>query len=423
MSSSQSVPNGAPLSRQLNRQHPLFKLAHSIDWRAIEQQLGRVPCDEGGRPSLPTRLLAGLHYLKGMYDESDESVVSKWVENPYWQYFCGETTFQHHLPCHPTTLVKWRQHLGPDGMETLFKHVLHSAMRQGALAAKDIEQVNVDTTVQEKAISFPTDSRLYDKARRALVCCAKGDGVVLRQSYVRVGKRAIFQASRYRVAGQLKRAKRQTRKLRTILGRVIRDIERKVSQPTVEMQILLERASRIHQQKRSDSNKLYSVHAPEVECIAKGKVHKRYEFGCKVVLTTTSGSNWIVGADAAHGNPYDGATLKSAINQVQRVTGAKPKQAAVDKGFRGTKYHPSGLQVLVVGTRKVTGAIKRLGKRRCAIEPVIAHAKQDHALRRNYLQGKTGDRINAILVACGFNLRKLFRFFLEQQTELATAGA
>jgi len=420
--SSSSAPDSPLLEHQLNHQHPLFKLAHSIDWHALEEQLGRTVSGQGGRPPLPTRLLVGLHYLKGMYDESDESVVSKWVENPYWQYLCGEITFQHHLPCHPTTLVKWRQHLGYEGMETLLKYVLQSAMEHGALFAKDIERVNVDTTVQEKAIAFPTDSRLYDKARRALVRCAKGEGIVLRQSYIRVGKRALFQASRYRVAGHLRRAKRHTRKLHTFLGRVIRDIERKVSEPTVKMAMLLKRAKRIHQQKRSDSQKLYSMHAPEVECIAKGKVHKRYEFGCKVVLATTSRSNWIVGAEAVHGNPYDGATLQRAIEQVEALTGAKPKQAAVDKGFRGTKYHPEHLQVLVAGTRKFGGILKRLVKRRCAIEPIIGHAKRDHALQRNYLHGEVGDRSNALLVACGFNLRKLCRFFLDEQTESAACG-
>lgn len=179
------------------------------------------------------------------------------------------------------------------------------------------------------------------------------------------------------------------------------------------MATLLERAKQIKQQQRSDSNKIYSMHAPEVECIAKGKVNKRYEFGCKVVLVTTSASNWVVGATAVHGNPYDGATLSDAIEQTQRLTGTTPKQAAVDKGFRGCKYHPSGLQVLVAGTRKFKGVLKRLVKWRSAIEPVIGHLKQDHALKRNYLQGSSGDCINALLAACGFNLRKLYRGLLD----------
>ncbi len=400
------------LKEQLNHQHPLFQLANTLDWQWFEEEFGRQMKTSGGRPSLPTRLLVGLHYLKGLYNESDESVVAKWVENPYWQYFCGEETFQHEFPCHPTSLVKWRQQVGPDGVEKLLQQALRSAMAFQALKPGDVRRVNVDTTVQEKAIAFPTDARLYEKARKTLVREAKARGVNLRQSYARVGKRAFFKHSRYRCARQLQRASKQTRKLRTYLGRVIRDIERKLPQPDAAMQSWLERAKRIHQQQRGDSGKVYSMHAPEVECIAKGKAHQRYEFGCKVVFVTTSASNWIVGAQAVHGNPYDGATLKDALTQTASLTGVRPEQAAVDQGFRGTKHHPGTVQVLVAGTRKFKCFIKRLVKRRSAIEPVIGHAKQDHGLGRNFLKGSTGDRINALLAACGFNLRKLTNFLL-----------
>lgn len=297
-------------------------------------------------------------------------------------------------------------------MEKLLKQVLHTASEQRAMKPSEIAKVNVDTTVQEKAIAFPTDARLYDKARQALVRVARQHQLQLRQSYARLGKRALFQQSRYAAARQGKRAKAQTRKLRTYLGRVIRDIERKANPMPQGVQALLTIAKRIHQQQPKDTGKLYSVHAPEVECIAKGKAHKRYEFGCKVVLVTTSLSNWIVGIDAVHGNPYDGATLKQALAQTEHLTTVKPKQAAVDKGFRGALHHPSGVEVLVCGTRKLTQSLKRWLKRRSAIEPVIGHSKLDHALGRNFLQGTTGDRINALLVGCGFNLRKLFRFFL-----------
>lgn len=296
-------------------------------------------------------------------------------------------------------------------------------MKMGALQAKEIERVNVDTTGQEKAIAFPTDARLYDKARRTLVKAARSRHIPLRQSYVRVGKRALFQQSRYRVARQLKRARKHTRKLRPYLGRVIRDIERKFPQPDTVMKTLLERATQIFQQQRNDTNKLYSMHAPEVECIGKGKVHKRYEFGCKVVLVTTSQTNWIVGAMAVHGNPYDGATLVGAIEQTHRLSGQHPQQASVDKGFRGQTHHPSGLTVLVAGTRRFTGTLRRWLKRRSAIEPVISHAKHDHGLNRNHLKGKDGDRINTVLAACGFNLRKLWRFFQDislKNSSLAT---
>jgi len=381
-----------PLARQLNLSHPLVQMAKSIDWQAFEEKFGRVAKPSGGR---------GLHYLKALYGESDESVVDKWVENPYWQYFCGEAMFQHELPCHPTSLVKWRKQVGPEGIEQLLAGVIHSAMSTSMLKPREIERVNVDTTVQEKAVAFPTDARLYQQARVTLVRAARKRGVKLRQSYVRVGKYAFFKQSRYRVARQLKRARKYTRQLRTFLGRVIRDIERKLPQPDAQMKMLLSRAKQIKQQQRSDTNKLYSMHAPEVECIAKGKVHKRYEFGCKVVLVTTSASNWIVGTAAVHGNPYDGATLSDVMTQTSELTGVAPKQAAVDKGFRGV--------------------LKRLVKRRSAIEPVIGHLKHDHALGRNFLQGKQGDRINALLAACGFNLRKLYRGLLDLPQKSAIA--
>ena len=356
--------------------------------------------------------MVGLHYLKALYDESDESVVAKWVENPYWQYFCGEMVFQHELPCHPTSLVKWRQQVGPEGIEQLLGQVIRSAISTAMLNPREVERVNVDTTVQEKAVAFPTDARLYQQARKTLVRAAKKRNIKLRQSYLRVGKHTFFKQSRYRAASQLKRAKKYARKLRTYLGRVIRDIERKLPQPDAQMATLLHRAKQIEQQ-RSDSNKLYSMHAPEVECVAKGKVNKRYEFGCKVVLVTTRLSNWIVGTTAVHGNSYDGATLNAVLEQTQRLTKTLPKQAVVDKGFRGGQYHPPDVQVLVAGTRKFKGVLKRLVKRRSAIEPVIGHLEQDHALKRNYLRGSSGDNINALLAACGFNLRKLYRGFLD----------
>ena len=419
-SSNTDLPLSA-LARQLNLSHPLVKLAESIDWQSFEAKFGQVAKASGGRPALPTRLMVGLHYLKALYDESDESVVSKWVENPYWQHFCGEQVFQHEFPCHPTSLVKWRKQIGVDGFEQLLGQIIQTAMRSAVMKPKEIERVNVDTTVQEKAIAFPTDARLYHQARKTLVRAARKRGVKLRQSYVRVGKYAFFKQSRYRVARQLKRAKKYTRKLRTYLGRVIRDIERKLPQPDAQMEVLLSRAKQIEKQQRSDSNKLYSMHAPEVECISKGKVHKRYEFGCKVVLVTTSASNWIVGAAAVHGNPYDGATLSDVMLQTRALTGSAPKQAAVDKGFRGSKYHPDGLQVLVAGTRKFKGVLKRLVKRRSAIEPVIGHVKHDHTLGRNFLHGKQGDRINALLAACGFNLRKLYRCILDEPRNFAIA--
>lgn len=399
-----------PLAPQLNPQHPLLQLAQAIDWSYFDTEFGKLSPAEPGRPPLPPRLLVGLHYLKSLYNESDESVVSKWVENPYWQFFCGEQYFQHDLPCHPTTLVKWRQRIGADGMEKLLKQVLQTARQQQALKPADVKRVIVDTTVQEKAIAFPTDARLYDKARRTLVREARKQQLKLRQSYVRLGKRALFKQSRYAAAQQGRRAQKETRRLRTYLGRVIRDVERKLPKPAPAMKAILTAARRIYQQKKQDHQKLYSVYAPEVECIAKGKAQKKYEFGCKVAIVTTNESNWIVGIEARHGNPYDGATLKPALAQVERLTGIKPESAFVDQGFRGSDHQPEGVTVYLSGKRKLRGKLKALLKRRSAIEPVIGHGKQDHGMSRNYLRGESGDRVNALLSGCGFNLRKLWRF-------------
>ncbi|MEM7062696.1 MAG: IS5 family transposase [Cyanobacteria bacterium P01_B01_bin.77] len=246
------------MSSQLNRQHRLMQLAESIDWSYFDEEFGRALSPVGGRPPIPTRLMVGLHYLKALYDESDESVVSKWVENLYWQYFCGEETSQHELPCHPTSLVKWRKQVGPESVEKLLKEVLQVALEQRALKPREIERVNVDTTVQEKAIAFPTDARLYDKARCALVKVARHQGIQLRRSYARVGKQAFFQQSRYRAARQQRWAKQQTRKLRTYLGRVIRDIDRKAAKLSTPLNTLMIRANQIYRQTQKDSPKLYS---------------------------------------------------------------------------------------------------------------------------------------------------------------------
>jgi transposase, IS5 family len=403
---------GVLLKDFLNAAHPLYRLAGVVNWAQFERQFGQFYADDLGRPALATRLLVGLHYLKYLYNVSDEVVVASWVENPYWQYFCGAEYFTHEFPCDPTSLVKWRQRVGVEGSEKLLKESLAAAQREAVLTEAEIKRVNVDTTVQEKAIAFPTDARLSDKARRALVRVAKGCNFKLRQSYVRLGKRALVNQGRYGAARQLKRARRETRKLRTYLGRVLRNVERGKLKLSEKQEQLVSVTRRIFTQQRSDHGKVYSVHAPEVECIAKGKVAKRYEFGCKVPIVTTSRQSWIVGIDAVHDNPHDGVTLKPALTQVKRLTGVRPDQAFVDKGFRGQRYHPKGVTVYITGRRNLTPLLSKLLKRRSAIEPVIGHTKHDHGMNRNYLLGKVGDRINAMLSASAWNLKKLWRHFI-----------
>ena len=237
--------------------------------------------------------------------------------------------------------------------------------------------------------------------------------IKLRQSFPRLGKKALAQQGRYSHARQMKRAAKETRRLKTYLGRVMRDIARKTPKPDAELARLLALAERIHTQQRHDKQKVYSVHEPEVECIAKGKVHKKYEFGNKVGVVTTSKDNWIVGVEAYHGNPYDGHTLKGAIEQVKRLTGWTPKEAFCDMGYRG---HDAGetTKVHLVGARKkkLSRSLRKGFKRRAAIEPVIGHLKEDNRMHRNHYKGMAGDSINATLSAAGFNFRKLLAFFL-----------
>ena len=409
---------GFQLSEMLNPDHPLYVLAARIDWQQFELAIGDCYASELGRPGVNTRLMVGLMYLKHAFDESDESVVARWVENPYWQFFCGCETMQHDLPIDPSMMSKWRKRVGAERLEKLLEATIHTAIAMKALKPQELEKVNVDTTVQEKAIAFPTDARLYQKMRVALIRKAKQLNIPFRQSYRFVGKKTLFKQGRYAHARQMRRAGKMTRKLKTILGRVVRDIERKA--PKIKGQIidaplreLLALAHRLLDQTRTSKNKLYSIHAPEVECIAKGKAHKRYEFGCKSSIATTSKSNWIVGAHALDGNPYDGHTLEGAMAQIERLTKTTPDDVMVDQGYRGHGYEGSAC-VHVVRTipKRATRAVRRMLKRRAAIEPTIGHLKSDNRLSRNHLTGKTGDQINTLLAAAGYNLRKLLRWIV-----------
>ena len=254
----------------LNRKHPLFVLANQIDWSVFDNTFGRL-YSEKGRPGKSTRLLVGLHYLKHTFNESDESVVARLLENPYWQYFCGFEYFIHRLPIDPSSLTRWRKRVGPKGLEQLLGETLETAKRGEQLTEQHMERVNVDTTVQEKAIAYPTDARLYHKARVLLVKAARGRGIPLRQSYLRLGKRALIMSSRYAHARQMKRARREQKKLKNYLGRVYRNILRNCSHPDEKLLELLHFAQRILTQQRHDKDKLYSLHAPEVNASPKAR--------------------------------------------------------------------------------------------------------------------------------------------------------
>jgi transposase, IS5 family len=407
----------ARLDRIIDLGHELVLLALAIDWAFLEAQFGAVYSDAPGQPPLPVRLMAGLAILKYMYNLSDEELARRWVENPYFQYFCGEEFFRHKAPFDRSSMTRWRQRMGEERLHALVQESLAAAVKTKAMRIADLRQAVVDTTVQEKAVAFPTDAKLVHRARERLVRLAKQRRVRLRQSYARVGKFALIKHQRYAHARQFKRARRSLRTLKTYLGRVMRDIERAIArQPALNAHFRRELylAGRVLTQKRQDrGRKVYSLHAPEVECIGKGKAHKPYEFGVKVSVATTvqpsPGGQFVLHAKALPGNPYDGHTLETVIPAIEKITGATLSRILADAGYKGHNAPPSHkMRVYTSGQKRgVTEAIERLMKRRAAVEPVIGHMKQDHRLGRNRLAHAAGDAINAVLAAAGYNFRRI----------------
>lgn len=401
------------LVNMIDMEHPLVKLAGMIDWSRFDEAYGGFYTQKG-RPGLPTRLMAGLHLLKHMEGLSDESVCRRWVENPYFQYFCGEQFFRHKLVLDRSSMTRWRDRIGADKLELLLAETLAVAVRTQAVSERAMERVTVDTTVQTKAVAHPTDSHLLMRGIERLNALAKKHDIKLRQSFLRVGRQAKRDVSRLIHGRGHKQAMRWVRKLRTWLGRLDRDIGRKITgddRLEAAFAQTRKRVARILAHRAGDTDKLYAFHAPEVECIAKGKARSRYEFGVKTSIAVTNartaGGQFIVGMQALPGSPYDGHTLSGQIEQVERLTGVAVERAYVDRGYRGHK-HSGKAQVYIAYTRGITSpTIKRELRRRNAIEPIIGHTKSDGLLERNHLAGASGDAINAILVAAGHNLRLL----------------
>jgi len=400
------------LEQLVDMHHPLIVLGQCIDWSSFEATLGVTYHPSQGAPGISTRLMVALHYLKYQHDLSDEDVVAVWVENPYWQQFSGERYFQHRLPIDPSSMTRWRNRLGEAGAEQMLRATIEAGVRRRVVRPTDLKRINVDTTVQTKAIRFPTDARLYNRMRERLVKVARAEGVTIKQSYRHVGRRLLMQSSRYAHARQMQRARACTRKLRTQLGRVLREIERQKKTPSNELAKLLETARRIHAQQRHDKNKIYSVHEPAVECIAKGKAGKPYEFGNKVSVAVSSRGGWFVGARSFTGSPYDGHTLAAQMKQVERMIGDSVGEVHVDMAYRGHDYE--GAATVHIDKRqrgRTPRDLWRWMKRRSAVEPSIGHMKNEHRLERNRLKGVGGDAINAILAAAGMNFQKLLGAF------------
>ncbi|MEZ5787738.1 MAG: IS5 family transposase [Xanthobacteraceae bacterium] len=417
------------LDQIIDLDHALVKLARAIDWGFLEEKFGAAYTDKPGHPPLPTRLMAGLAILKHSYDLSDEGLCERWVENPYFQYFCGEEFFQHRLVFDRSSLTRWRQRMGEEKLVALIQESLAVAARTEALRPKDLARVVVDTTVQPKAVMFPTDARLIDRARTRLVRLAKKHGIELRQSYARVGKFALIKHQRYAHAKQFKRAKRALRKLKTYLGRVMRDIARKTAgdgslRAAFVRELYLAERVLTQERRRRDRKRMpldraprvYSLHAPEVECIGKGKAHKPYEFGVKASIATTvapsAGGQFVTHAMALPGNPYDGHTLAAVIPGIEALLGNVLARIVADAGYRGHNASPEyRFRVYTAGQKRgVTEAIKRDMRRRAAIEPVIGHLKDDHRMGRCHLAHASGDAINVVLAAVGYNFRRLIRW-------------
>lgn len=442
----------ARLDNMIDLRHPLAVLARRMPWESIETalapalahrdrqgwlvqgadlfgstaQLAGAGISPAGRPRLPVRLMVALLYLKHAFNLSDEELVERWAENVVWQFFSGMDYYEPRLPCDATQIGRFRRVIGEAGVEQLLKTTIETALAIKAVKKSEFERVIVDSTVQEKAIAHPTDSRLLEVARDKIARLARRAGLQLKQTHEREGKQLRRRAGGYAHAKQFKRLKRVLRRQRTVLGSLLREVRRKMDALTdaakaaamAKLQPWLERAERIHQQRPQDKGKLYAMHAPEAECIGKGKARKPFEFGVKVSVAVTHGKGLMVGARSFPGNPYDGHTLAAQLEQTTTLLqdiGVKPLAAIVDLGYRGVDAEVAPVQVIHRGKSKSLSAQhKRWLRRRQAVEPAIGHAKADNRMDRCWLKGAEGDALHAVLCAAGFNIRWLLRAIARQ---------
>jgi len=395
----------------IDQRHELVKLAALIDWEVFEREWAGLFPSGKGRPATEPRLVAGLLYLQHAFRLSDEAVVARWVENPYYQHLTGETFFQHRPPIDPSSLTRWRGRIGEEGVEWLLTQTIRAGQESGIINEDSARRVAVDTTVMQKNIAHPTDARLYERAREQLVALAQEAGVELRQSYARLAPRLALQVGRYAHAKQFKRMRKALKRLKGYTGRVMRDLRRHlqdIPEDDLRGRIMTKLAlvSQLLHQQPQGADKIYALHEPEVDCISKGKARVRYEFGCKVSVATTLDEGFVVGMRSFPGNPYDGHTLRPALEQVEILTDQRPDLAVVDRGYRG--HGENRTRVLISGTRRgLTPKLAADLRRRSAIEAEIGHMKTDGRLSRCPLKGTIGDALFAVLCACGHNIRKI----------------
>ena len=397
----------------VNPGHPLCKLSKRIPWDEIEEYFSDL-YHHSGRPAKPIRRMVSLLILKQLYNLSDESIVERWVENPYYQFFSGETLFQWEFPCHPTDLVYFRKRIGEEGVKKILKVSIDLHGRK----ARERE-VLVDTTVQEKNITFPTDTKLYKRVIEHCVDIAGKERIALRQSYKRTTKKLIL-AQRFRSHPKnRKKALAAQRKLKTIAGRLIRELESKLPAASLSKYANeIDIYQRILNQKKNSTHKIYSIHEPQVYCISKGKDHKKYEFGSKASIVMTKNSGVIVGAVSFSQNTYDGHTLPEALMQSADLVGRRAKVAICDRGYRGkSSIDGTKIEIPKKPKKRASAYEKRKARkrfrRRAGIEPIIGHLKSDYRLLRNYLKGSVGDSINLMLAAAAYNFKKLMRQLLD----------
>jgi len=397
---------------QLNRQHPLYILSNKINWKQFDQAFNTLYNEEIGRPAKPIRLMVSLLILKHLRNISDESIVEQWSENVYYQYFGGEKVFANGAPCAATELVHFRNRIGEEGIELILKE----SIRVNGKDSQD-DQGIADTTVQEKNITFPTDAKLHKKIIRKCWSIAESEEIELRQSYRHVIKKLSLD-QRFRNHPKNKgKAKKADKKIKTIAGRLVRDLERKLSPASLAFHSShLMLFQKVLAQKKSDQNKIYSLHEPHVQCISKGKEHKKYEFGSKVSILATKTTGVIVGALNFEKNEYDGHTLEPALVQYARLTGKSLKDVYADRGYRG-QHQIGQTQVHIPkplpdeASRYQRGKTSKNFRRRAAIEPRIGHLKQDYRLSRNFYKGIKGDNINVMLAAAAMNFKRMMNIW------------